>query len=165
MYEEVWRDIISFPGYAVSNEGRIANVETDRIMSISKNQWGQASVTLRKDRVKYTRTVSGLVADAFIPPAPRPDIYNSLINVDGDKMNNQVANIVRRPRWFALKYARQFEQIERYSFGPIFNITEKLTFPDGWAAILKYGILGNDIFEAIVNRTYVWPTYHLYEWE
>lgn len=65
-----------------------------------------------------------------------------------------------RPRWFAVKYARQFrdpnvphirEQIQDINSGYRYN--------DSLHAATTFGLLDKEIRESIIRRTYVWPTY------
>ena len=74
-------------------------------MALNMNQYGVVFVGLF-NRGQHKKGVARLVAQAFIErnfPA-----YNTPINIDGDRWNNSVNNLAWRPRWFAVKYNRQF---------------------------------------------------------
>lgn len=153
-----WREIEMFPGYSVSNSGLIRNDNTDRMMRQSQNERGIVYVGMMKRGIQYKRSVSLLVAEAFLRVKPHPE-FVSTINLDGDRWNNNVANLMWRPRWFATKYFQQF-RIGPQGFGRwIEEVTTHELFPTSWDAALKYGLLDREITIAIMHRTYVWPTY------
>lgn len=158
MMNEHWKAIHEFPEYSVSNFGNVCSNKSGRIMSVSPNQFGVVQVGLMKDGVQYHRSVPLLVAKAFIPIKPGP--FDTPINLDGDRSNNHVDNLVWRPRWFAIKYNRQF----RYSFNghisrPLVDIKSGEISLNSFECAKRYGLLEEEIVIAIANRTYVWPTY------
>jgi hypothetical protein len=105
---EVWRQIYEFPGYSVSNMGRVRNDETGRIMALSRNQYGIVNVGLVLGRKQYKRSVALLVADAFLPTW-ESEVFTSPIHLNGDRSDCRAENLMWRPRWFAAKYHRQFK--------------------------------------------------------
>ena len=90
MVEEVWAEILGFPDYAVSNHGRVWNVQTDRILKVRPNSYGYSRVALMKDGTPWEKLVHQLVAEAFITG------YYPGIQVrhhDNDRSNNNVNNL------------------------------------------------------------------------
>ena len=155
---EYWKDIAEFSEYAVSNYGKIRSNKSGRILSTSPNQFGVVQVGLMKDGVQYHRSVPLLVAKTFLPIKPGP--FDTPINLNGDRGDNHVDNILWRPRWFAIKYNRQF----RYPYyNPIPTpIADKKTgevSANSFDCAIRYGLLEEEIVIAILNKTYVWPTY------
>lgn len=147
-----------FEDYSVSNFGRIRTNKSGRILSVSPNQFGVVQVGLMRDGVQYHRSVPLLVAKAFLPVRPGP--FDTPINLDGDRSNNHVDNLVWRPRWFAIKYNRQFRYpSERHISYPIVDLKTNEVSPNSFECAKHYGLLEEDIVLAILNRTYVWPTY------
>lgn len=161
---ELWKPIDDFPDYSVSNFGHIRTNKTGRILSVSPNQFNVVQVGLMKDGVQYHRSVPLLVAKAFLPIRPGP--FDTPINLNGDRMDNHVDNLEWRPRWFAIKYNRQF----RFSFNNPINapIVDKKTgevSPNSFECAKRYGLLEEEIVFSILNQTYTWPTYqefHIY---
>jgi len=153
-----WAPIEEFPGYAVSPDGRVRNLDSGRLLVLTRNQQGVIQVGLMKDREQYKRGVALLVAKAFLDPPPSP-AFNTPINLDGDRSNCEVENLAWRPRWFAIKYHQQFHNDLRGFQEPIIEINTKETFNNSWEAAIKYGLLDREILIATLNRTYVWPTY------
>lgn len=111
-----------------------------------------------KQGVQYHRSVPLLVAKSFLPIKPGP--FDTPINLDGDRNNNHVDNLVWRPRWFAIKYNRQF----RYPFDqhvdrPIVDIKTGVVSPNSLDCAKQYGLLEEEIVFSIITKSYVWPTY------
>ncbi len=163
----VWRDISSFPDYAVSDLGNVKNQVTDRQLNLLRNQRGIVMVGLIREKIQYKRSVTLLVANAFVPRLPGRESFDTPINLDGDRTNNQVSNIMWRPLWFARKYFAQFNNLdlilERSNcLGPIQDTITKEVFESSWTAALKFGLLESDIYLSIVNRTYVVPSFQTF---
>ena len=98
------------------------------------------------------------MAKAFLPEVRGP--FDTPINLDGDRHNNRVENLVWRPRWFAIKYNRQF----RYPYPnpitmPIVDLKSGEISENSLDCAKRYGLLEDDLVLSILNRTYVWPTY------
>jgi len=158
MIFEEWRKIDSFDGYSVSNYGQIRTDKTGRILALNENQFGVLQVGLMRDGVQYHRSVPLLVAKAFISRDKEP--FDTPINLDGDRHNNQVDNLVWRPRWFAIKYNQQFRQpYENPIQAPIMDLKTREVSDDSFVCAQRYGLLEQDLVLSILNRTYVWPTY------
>lgn len=155
---ELWVPIDEFPDYSVSNYGQVRTDKTGRILSLSQTQFGLVNVGMMRDGVQYHRSVPLLVAKAFLPIRPGP--FDTPINLDGDRHNNRVDNLVWRPRWFAVKYNRQF----RYPYhnpinAPLVDTKTGETSPNSFECSKRYGLIEEDLVMSIMNRTYVWPTY------
>lgn len=153
-----WAPILEFPGYSVSDTGCVYNETYRRTLVPTSNQYGVAQVGLMSGGRQYKRGVALLVAKAFLPPPPS-DAFNTPINLDGDRHHNAVENLLWRPRWFAVKYHRQFHNGLRGFSEPVVDIKTGEWFPTSWEAATKYGLLDREIMIATMNRTYVWPTY------
>lgn len=157
-----WVPIDGFPKYCVNPLGQVMHARTERLVTPQLTQRGVAYVSLvRETRRQFKRSLALLVAKAFIP---RPyEVYDTPINLNGDRLNCAVANLMWRPRWFAVLYHQQFK--ERY-FNPITtpvkNMETSETFRDGMDTCIHYGLLERDLFLSIANRTYCWPTYHTF---
>ena len=93
--EEIWKEIQDYPGYKVSNLGRVMNKHS-RIMKLN-NVRGYELILLTKDKKQYCRQVHRLVALAFIP---NPDNLPYINHKDECKNNNCVDNL----EWCDAKY-------------------------------------------------------------
>jgi hypothetical protein len=155
---EHWKLIRNFPGYSVSDYGRIRADKSGRILSLSENQFGLLQVGLMRDGVQYHRSVPLLVAKAFLPETSPP--FDTPINLDGNRHNNHVTNLVWRPRWFAIKYNQQFKiPCETPILSSVVDIKTGEISENSFEAAKRYGLLEKDLVFSILNRTYVWPTY------
>lgn len=159
---EYWKTIDHFPEYSVSNFGKIRSNKSGRLLSMSPNQFGVVQVGLMKDGIQYHRSVPLLVAKAFLPIRQGP--FDTPINLDGDRLNNHVDNLVWRPRWFAIKYNRQFrfpypDRIDR----PIIDKKTGEVSNNSIDCAMRYGLLEEEIVISILTRTYVWPTYQEFQ--
>lgn len=158
-----WREIVGFDGYSVSNAGQVRNNDTDRIMRLSTNQRGFSYVGLMHRGVQYKKSVSVLVANAFVLTA-RSLEFNTPINLDGDKTNNQSSNLLWRPRYFAREFFRQFGMTTLWHIDrPLIDIKTEEVFKNSGEAVTNFGLLHKDIYLAIASRTYVWPTYQTFQ--
>lgn len=153
-----WKPIEDFPGYSVCYDGKIRNDKFDRLMVTSTNQFGILQVGLMRDGRQYKRSVVLIVAREFLDP-PTPPTFNTPIQLDGDRTNCHIQNLMWRPRWFAVKYHQQFENGKRGFTEPVMEVNTEEWFPNSWEAATKYGLLDREIMIATLNRTYVWPTY------
>ena len=101
---EEWRDIRDFPGYQVSNEGRIRthNKVThtdlrgyrhwkDRIMKLKVDDANNWRVCIWRDGKDYTFLVARLVADAFC--GEYRDTKLTVNHKDGNRNNNHADNL------------------------------------------------------------------------
>lgn len=155
---EEWKPIDSFPGYSVSNFGRIRSDRFDRILALNQNQSGLVQVGMVRDGKQHHRSVPLLVAKAFMPRHTEP--FDTPINLDGNRFNNRVDNLRWRPRWFALKYHRQFVfQHLRTLDVPIIDLETEEIFDNSFECARRYGLLENDIVNGILNDEPVWPTH------
>ena len=158
---ENWKLIPLFEDYSVSDLGNVRTDKTGRLLSLNMNQYGVVHVGLMRNKKQYHRSVPLLVANAFLPPVGGP--FDTPINLNGDRSNNAVSNLMWRPRWFAIKYNRQFRYpYENPITTPIVDLKTGEVSENSWEAAKRYGLLEYDLVLSILNRTYVWPTYQTF---
>lgn len=91
---ETFKTIKGFERYSVSNQGRVINSETGKVLSQRKASNGYLRVNLRKGNIKYEKphvaSVHRLVAEAFLERIPGKDYVN---HKDLNKENNNVENL------------------------------------------------------------------------
>jgi hypothetical protein len=154
---EDWREIETFPRYSVSSLGRVRNNETGHLMAMRVNNTGIVNVGLCVDGVQYSRAVGLLVAKYFLPD-PETDAFDTPINLDGDRFNNEVENLLWRPKWFAVKYHQQFKTPPRSILKPIEDVTTGQRYDDTWIAAIQFGLIHWDLVLSIVGYMPIWPT-------
>lgn len=160
---ERWVPLIGYPGYSVSDQGQVKNDRTDRIIKPALHENYRPVIGLVKDGTQVKRSVSKLVADAFLPPHAISS-FTTAIHFDGDLWNCRVDNMDWRPRWFAVKHAIQFRrEILNYP-AAVREVKTGEVFDSAWSATLKYGLLYMDVVLSIPNKTYVFPTMQIFEW-
>lgn len=161
--EEEWAPINEFPNYSVSSYGRVRNDDRNKLVKISTTTQGAAKVGLVMGGKQYTRSVKVLVAEHFVKGYN--ENFDTPMQLDCNPLNNYATNIVWRPRWFAWKYARQFKDIDKYiDRGPVYNNTTGTVYKNIAEAGMRNGLLFYEIHFAIVNRTAVFPTWHVFDW-
>lgn len=160
-----WTPIIGFDGYSVNPLGQVRNDsyhengQDRRLLRIRVNREGVPYVGMMRDGQQCVRSLPRLVAKTFIE---QPNsIFDTPINLDGNRTNCHVMNLAWRPRWYAVNYQRQFE-IERYEHPinvPVREADTDEEFPDSMAAACYYGILEREVVLSILNNTLTWPTF------
>lgn len=90
---EIWSDIVGFPCYMVSTEGRVKNLFSGVILKPQNNGNGYLKVSLRCEGKTYQRYIHRLVAEHFCPCAH--SAYIEVDHLDRDKTNNCADNL----RW------------------------------------------------------------------
>lgn len=155
---EKWKEIPYFPKYSISDHGRVRYNRTGRILAQSENQYGVVCIGLMRDGRQHHRSVSKLVASAFIPN--HLEVFDTAINLDGDRRNNHKDNLVWRPRWFAVKYNRQFRIPSNLTINdPIQDIETEEVWDNSFECAKANGLLEKDLVLSIFNNTVVWPTH------
>jgi len=160
--DELWSPIFGFLDYSVSYSGLIRNDNTGRLMSLSKTKQGAVKVNLTQGGRATTRSVKVLVAEAFVPG--QTDIFDTPINLDGVQENNHADNLMWRPRWFAWRYAHQFENVyDYYRANPVIDVHAKVLYEDMYDAATTNGLLLKDILLSCHNNDPVFPTWQRFE--
>jgi hypothetical protein len=157
-----WVPVEGFPGYSINPLGQVAKDSTGRLLIPRYNQYGVPYVGLMREWQQCSRSLPRLVARAFLP-APS-DIFDTPIQLDGDRSNCRADNLMWRPRWYAVQYNRQFD--DRYDHpinSPVRERHDRERFPNSLAAACRYGLLEREVVLSILNRTPTWPTYQYFE--
>lgn len=90
IYNETWVEIAGYPNYAVSNMGRVFNVQRERILKFREAIDGSLRVSLSKDGEVTDHYVHHLVAAAFFGGVS-PGVQ--VIHANGDKTENTPENL------------------------------------------------------------------------
>ena len=107
---EQWKTIEGFENYLVSDQGRVMNAKTGKILKAGRNQYGYYLVVLCKDGVKKTKLVSRLVAEAFIP---NPEGLETVNHINKVKTDNRVENLEWMTQGDNVRYSRA-KPVEQY---------------------------------------------------
>ena len=96
---EEFRVIPGIPKYAVSNQGRVRTVRTNRVRSLRQGVDGYVTVSLHNGTCRRPLLVHRLVMLAFVGPVP---LNKTVDHIDRNRANNALSN---------LRYASIQEQI------------------------------------------------------
>lgn len=157
---EQWKTIETFDNYEVSDEGRIRNVSTGRVIRQQKHpRTGLPMVPIYRGGKQYTRNVHRLVAEAFLDEPPENCVP---IHIDGDRSNCHADNL----EWRSLSYARELTQERGRTTPmdprPVRHIELNLEFPNALeAARAMDGFERYVLYAARVGNT----TYKRGHWE
>lgn len=90
---ERWKEVRGYDGrYMVSDQGRIMNASTQRILKGSVNERGYRKVLLSDKGKRNNHRVCRLVASAFVP---NPEGYPYVDHINGDRTDDRARNL----RW------------------------------------------------------------------
>ena len=91
MTKEIWKTVVGFPNYEVSNTSEIRNKTTRRILKqCFDSSNGYMVVNLFDERGTHRKYVHRLVGEAFIP---NPENKRTINHIDCDKTNNRIDNL------------------------------------------------------------------------
>lgn len=153
---ENWALIKEFPEYRVSDRGRVRKDGDRGFLQHHINQREIVYVSLRAAGFQYNRSVAKLVAEAFLQK-PNEN-FDSVINMDGDRSNVEVSNLLWRPRWFAYQYHRQFNHNKIHSPKKIVDLDTGMVFDNSYECAIACGLLEAEIIINIMNNEKMWPT-------
>lgn len=157
-----WVAVEDFPGYSVSPLGVVRKDSTGRVLHIRLNQYGVPYVGLMRNWRQCIRSLPRLVAMAFIPQPN--EIFDTPINLNGDRTDCRVENLMWRPRWYAVYYNNQFtDRYDNPINAPVRDTETDEEFPDSLAAACRFGLLEREVVLSILNYTLTWPTYQRFE--
>lgn len=154
--------IPEFPEYCVTIRGEVIKMGTGRVLTQSPTMAGELTVGLSANGRQCRRSVKVLVARAFVEG--ETDIFDTPIQLDGNRDNLNAANIMWRPRWFAWKYIRQMEYPypDWYHTGPIMDVTGNQRYHSILEAAMTEGLLCEDIRESMYASKRVFPTAQIF---
>ena len=90
MSEEIWKPILDYENYVVSNLGNLKNIKRNKLLSPGLDKDGYKLVILYKNNKPSTRRVHRLVAQTFIPNhADKPQVNHK----NEVRTDNRVENL------------------------------------------------------------------------
>jgi hypothetical protein len=158
--EEISVPIPMFEKYHVTSHGRVLNSKTGRDMVFTPTQFGDMTVGLMRDGKQHRRSVKVLVAMMFVErPEHEEEVFDTPIQLDGNRENLRADNILWRPRWFAVRYAKQFQEpIPSWHYvGPIYEVNSNWQYDTILEAAITNGQLCSDIHNSVLYDTPVFP--------
>jgi len=94
MEKEVWKKVVGFEGYEISNLGRVKSLKQkkERILKSTKDTTGYLIVGLSNNNVAKTKRVHQLVAIAFLGHKPC-GLKLVVDHIDNNPLNNRLDNL------------------------------------------------------------------------
>jgi hypothetical protein len=156
---ERWLEIDEFPGYSISDHGRVRNDRTNRIIRLVHNRAGVLMVGLMYEGRQYKRAVAKLVADKFLPHNTL-ETFDTPMHLDGNRSNCSASNLVWRPRWYVFKYLQQFENYRQpYVDVKLMDEVTGYIYANSWEAATSNGLREFEVAKSVYENTTAWPTY------
>ena len=161
--QEKWLPIEDFPDYAVSSLGRVCNLRRDTLLTPSINAQGIVRVAMYHPGGRLTsRSLAVLVAEAFLPR--ESEHFDTPIQLNGDRQDCCVDNLMWRPRWFAVRFHKQFYVEDFIHIRRIFReVTTGEVFNNYVEPCSRYGLYYLDIIKSYLNGDWVFPTHQIFE--
>lgn len=159
------KEIPDFPQYVVAEDGTIFMNDYGRLKKrrSSSTQDGQVKITLYKHGVAYTRSLALIVARAWVYNDFDPNIFDTPIHLDNDLRNNHAHNLAWRPRWFSLKYQRQYWNEEyRYATTSVRDTKTGEVYHSLMDVCQKHGLLYVDVLNSCTRGEVVFPTWRTF---
>lgn len=158
---EEWVTVEGFPEYSVNTLGQVRNNSSGRVLHVRLNQYGVPYVGLMHFDRQHIRSLPRLVASAFVRQPN--DVFDTPINLNGDRTDCRVENLAWRPRWYAIYYTNQFhDRYENSIETPIRDTETGVEYPNSLSAACANGLLERDVVLSILNHTLTWPTYQYF---
>lgn len=155
-----------FPDYLIEKDGTVYTARNGMPRRPSVNQNGLVKITLYRDGQPHTKSLALLVAKAHLWNDRDPEIFDTPIHLDNDPSNNHVDNLAWRPRWFAVKYQKQYWN-ENYRFSKV-RVVEVETgevYDSIMQVCQRYGVLFIDVMNSCLQGTAVFPTWKTFRFE
>lgn len=164
MDEEVWAEIKHFPGYLISNYGRVWNKKRERVMSTSLNNFGHVKISLFDEYgVRRTFFVARFVGEAFVEVPERR--CNRIMLKDGDFANVVSDNVEWRPKWFIWRYYQQLKTPQHAYFQnlPVVNMRQRKEYDSVVDAGISNGEMFEDIWRSCSTGDRIYPSRSIYK--
>jgi hypothetical protein len=156
-----WKDIPGFPSHEINELGTVRTKSRTVILkngqsrSYSRtyiqtnvNNCGYRQMKLCRDGKIYTCSLHRLLALVFIPnPASKAEVNH----IDGDKLNNNLANLEWVSHAENMSHAYKLGLIT-YTSKPVFDRCQKKVFPSMIKAAEYYGINRNNLKEMLTGN-------------
>jgi len=161
--EVYWVPIVGFEDYVIFSDGRVVRLEDEVELFQSPVTGGDMTVAMWKDGRRYRRSVKVLVAEAFVEG--KDGLFDTPVLLNQVRWDLRAENIVWRPRWFAWRYTRQFQEPRGWHFTtPVLEVFSNTEYDHIFHAATTHGLLCNDIHNSVYNDRRVYPLGHLYKY-
>lgn len=151
--------IDEFPDYLITKEGRVYTARNMMERRPSMTREGAMKITLYHEGLPYTRSLPLLIAKAFLWNDHNPEVFDTPIHLDNDLSHNHVDNLAWRPRWFAVKYQKQYWTTEfRNAHTKLQDVDTGVVYDSYIEPCQEFGILYIDIIQSCLQGSDCFPT-------
>lgn len=86
----MWKTIVKYPNYEVSDDGKVRNKMTGKVLKERPTNCGYVRVVLYKNKIPKDLSIHRLVAEQYLPYiADKNDVNHK----NGNKLDNRVENL------------------------------------------------------------------------
>lgn len=154
------KPIEGFPEYLVDRDGSVYTKASGLRRKTSLTQAGAVKITLVRQGRAFTKSLSLLVARAWLYNDFDPEIFDTPIHLDNDLTNNHVDNLAWRPRWFAIKYQRQYWNEDfRFATTRVQDVRTDEIFNSLLEVCQQHGFLYLEVLRSCTRGDSVFPTW------
>jgi len=125
LLSEEWKDIKDYENYEVSDQGRVRNKKTGRILKPWKCTSGYLEVYLASNGKHEVKLIHRLVAQSFLS---NPNNYPQVNHRDEDKTNNTVDNLEWCTSQYNANYGSRNKKVSESRSIPILQLDLKGNF-------------------------------------
>ena len=174
--KEIWRNISGYPGYQVSNIGRVKSLERkvklkngsirtirERILKPKKRSYGYLQACIYKYGIKKFILIHRLVAYAFVQNESL--FYNEINHIDECKTNNCASNLEWCDHIYNINFGSHNERMAKSKSKPVICIETGKIYPSTIEIERQLGFSNANISRCC-NKKYGYKTvggYH-FEW-
>ena len=157
--KEIWKDCKGYPGYQISNLGRVWSVKRQRYLKGCYDKYGYIKVCLTaKNGKTKTERIHRLVALAFLD---NPNNYPQVNHKDENKQNNCVDNL----EWCDAKYNNNYGTRTKRISKPVYCVELDRVFDGASQAARELNIDNSDIGKCCKGKLkraggYIWEYYN-----
>lgn len=153
-----WTPVVEFPRYEVSTQGEVRDTNNGRTMVKTLVQKKIPTVGLVRDGYVFRRSVPLLVATHWLfNDLGEP--FDTPIQLDGDRSNCALENLMWRPRWFAVNYHREKLENEILPDVRVIMLQTGEVFETVRQTSTNYGVMERDIIQSMDLGVDVWPNH------
>ena len=129
---EIWRNISGYPGYQVSNKGRVKSLnysrtKKEKILKPKKRSDGYLQVCIYKYGIKKFILIHRLVAYAFVQNESL--FYNEINHIDECKTNNCASNLQWCDHIYNINFGSHNERMAKSKSKPVICIETGKIYP------------------------------------
>lgn len=138
--EEIWKEIIGFPNYTISNFGNVKNIKRNKLMAKTIKSGGYLVVKINNSEGSKEFRIHRLVAIHFID---NPNNYPCVNHKDEIKVNNHIDNLEWCGHQYNNTYGDRIEKAKKKLYVRVEQYTKDGQFIREYSSVNEAGKLNN----------------------